>query len=195
MANDATVRTDQELWDAVVEGDAEAFGELFTKHHNDIYNYCFRRTGSWAVAEDLVSVVFMEVWRTRRALSLESSSLLPWLIGVATRLTHRHHRTSARYDALIRRIPADPESAELDDVVAGRIDDERRMAEVLAAVERLPRREQDVLAACVFAELDYAAAAVALGIPVGTVRSRLSRARRRLMTLTSDVAPLPTPNR
>lgn len=184
---------DQQLWDASVEGDAEAFGELFARHHNDVYSFCFRRVASWAVAEDLVSVVFLEAWRTRRRLDLESGSLLPWLIGVATRVTHRHRRTLFRYDAVLRRIPADSAPPEVGDVVAGKVDDERRMAAVLAAVATLPKREQDVIAVCVFGELDYAAAAVALGIPVGTVRSRLSRARKRLAARFPATTPVSSP--
>jgi RNA polymerase sigma-70 factor (ECF subfamily) len=60
------------------------------------------------------------------------------------------------------------------------------MREVLAAVGRLPRREQDVLAVCVFADLTYEEAAIALGIPIGTVRSRLARARNRLGELSPE---------
>ncbi|GAA3858819.1 sigma-70 family RNA polymerase sigma factor [Saccharothrix violaceirubra] len=179
---------DQELWDAAVTGDAEAFGELFGRHHDAVYNYCFRRVASWSVAEDLVSAVFLEAWRTRRRLVLDTGSLLPWLIGVATRVTHRHRRSGTRYDALLRRIPAGPPEPELAETVAAKIDDERRMADVLAAIAGLPKRERDVIAVCVFGELDYASAAIALGVPVGTVRSRLSRARRRLAAL---VPPVP----
>jgi RNA polymerase sigma-70 factor (ECF subfamily) len=192
MGSQGEAPHDQTLWDASVQGDAEAFGELFARHHNDVYNFCFRRVASWTVAEDLTSVVFMETWRTRRRLELESGSLLPWLIGVATRVTHRHRRTLVRHHAMLRRIPADTAPPEVADVVAGKLDDERRMAEVLAAVARLPKREQDVIAVCVFGELDYAAAAVALSIPVGTVRSRLSRARKRLAAWFPAVTPTPS---
>ena len=64
---------------------------------------------------------------------------------------------------------------------------ERRMAKVLQTLKLLPRVERDVLAVCVFAGLDYQAAAAALGIPVGTVRSRLSRARSHLKRLSAQV--------
>jgi RNA polymerase sigma-70 factor (ECF subfamily) len=67
--------------------------------------------------------------------------------------------------------------------VADRIDDERRMEAVLQAVRRLRVEEQDVLALVVFAELSYEEAAAALEVPVGTVRSRLSRARQHLADL------------
>ncbi|MFN8046595.1 MAG: RNA polymerase sigma factor [Dermatophilaceae bacterium] len=175
-------RTDQALWDASVAGDADAFGELFTRHHEAVYTYCFRRVSSWASAEDLMSTTFLETWRTRRPMTLDTGSLRPWLIGVATRVAHRHHRSVARQVGLAARVAGTTVSATQDpsDDIAARLDDERAMAEVLSVVATLPQREQDVLAVCVFAGLDYASAAAALGIPVGTVRSRLSRARQRL---------------
>lgn len=173
-------RTDQQLWDLAVGGESRAFGELFERHHRAVHTFCFRRTASWDTAEELTSVVFLETWRRRQAVSLELDSMLPWLLGVATRVTRNRRRSTARYQAALGRVPRPPATPDHADDVAGRIDDERRMARVLAAVETLPRRERDVLALCVFAELDYEAAAAALGIPVGTVRSRLSRARSRL---------------
>lgn len=69
---------------------------------------------------------------------------------------------------------------DIADDIAGRVDDRRRIAAVRTALERLSRADREVLALCVWGGLDYAAAAEALGVPVGTVRSRLSRARRRL---------------
>jgi RNA polymerase sigma-70 factor (ECF subfamily) len=69
------------------------------------------------------------------------------------------------------------------------------MAKVLAAISGLPKREQDVIAVCVFGGLDYAAAAVALGVPIGTVRSRLSRARRRITALVPPAELSSSPNR
>ena len=54
---------DSVLWSRARSGDSEAFGMLFERHGRTIYNYCFRRVGSWAVAEDLVSIVFLEAWR------------------------------------------------------------------------------------------------------------------------------------
>jgi RNA polymerase sigma factor (sigma-70 family) len=74
----------------------------------------------------------------------------------------------------------------LADDADARLDDERRMRGVLKSLGRLPGREQDVLALCAWADLSYEEAAVALGVPVGTVRSRLSRARARLRELNPE---------
>ena len=84
-----------------------------------------------------------------------------------------------RYRSALARLPVDHEADFADDA-AWRIDDERQMRHVLDAFRLLPKRDQDVLALCVWSSLSYEEAAVALDLPVGTVRSRLSRARRRL---------------
>jgi len=176
--------TDQDLWDMAVAGESMAFGELFERHHKAVYNYCFRRTASWDMAEDLTSQVFLETWRGRRGAALTIDSLLPWLLGVAARLTSHEWRTRARRLARDRRVPASAVIPDPADGVACRVDDERRMARVLDAIHRLPRADQDVLSLCVFAGLDYESAAIALDVPIGTVRSRLSRARSHLRQTT-----------
>ena len=173
--------SDQELWDSAVAGLPDAFGQLFDRHQQAIYNYCFRRSGSWSIAEDLTATVFLEVWRTRRKMTLQAGSLLPWLYGVATRLSGRQARSirrqAAAFSRLARRDDSVGDSAE--DII-DRLDSERQMRDILRSFKKLPQREQDVLALALFGELDYADISVALGIPVGTVRSRLSRGRARL---------------
>jgi RNA polymerase sigma-70 factor (ECF subfamily) len=63
---DFSALPDEELWSAAASHDVNAFGELFERHADTVYNHCFRRTGSWSVAEDLTSVVFLETWRRRK---------------------------------------------------------------------------------------------------------------------------------
>jgi RNA polymerase sigma factor (sigma-70 family) len=75
----------------------------------------------------------------------------------------------------------------LAEVVTEQLDEERQMRRVLELVARLPRREQEVFALCAWSDLSYENAAVALDLPVGTVRSRLSRARARLRELDATV--------
>jgi RNA polymerase sigma factor (sigma-70 family) len=155
------------------------FGTLFERHGRAIYNYCFRRTADWAAAEDLASVVFLEAWRRRRDIRLENGSLLPWLYGVATNVVRNRSRSLRRHRSALERLPRGFEADFADDAAA-RLDDEQQMRAILEAFQALPKRDQDVLALCVWSELSYEEAAVALDVPVGTVRSRLSRARSRL---------------
>jgi RNA polymerase sigma factor (sigma-70 family) len=175
--------TDGELWQRAVQGEPEAFGVLFERHARAVYNYLFRRTADWSTAEDLTSIVFLEAWRRRGEVRLERDLALPWLLGVATNVLRNRRRSQWRHRAALERLPRE-RSEDFEDDAAARLDDERRMRGVLRSVASLPKREQDVLALCVWAELSYEEAAVALGVPVGTVRSRLSRARGRMRELT-----------
>lgn len=173
---------DSLLWQRVRTGDAEAYGLLFERHADAIANYCFRRVGDWATAEDLLSIVFLVGWR-RRDKQLPPGKVLPWLYGIAGNVVRNQRRAQRRYAAALRRLrEAEPE-ADAVERADERLDEERQMKRVLALVGRLPRREQEVFALCAWSELSYEDAALALGIPVGTVRSRLSRARARLREL------------
>jgi RNA polymerase sigma factor (sigma-70 family) len=173
---------DGALWCRVRLGDADAFGVLFELHADAIYNYCFRRIGDWATAEDLLSVVFLEAWR-RRDKELAPDKVLPWLYGIATNVVRNQRRSRRRFAAALRRLPRPDDERTTADAVAQRLDDEPEMQRVLTLLGRLPRREQEVFVLCAWSELSYDDAAVALGIPIGTVRSRLSRARARLREL------------
>jgi DNA-directed RNA polymerase specialized sigma24 family protein len=91
--------SDAELWRQAGLGEAGAFGVLFDRHSRAIYNYCARRTGEWALAEDLTSIVFLEAWRRRAAVVLAGDSALPWLYGVATNVVRNQRRSKRRYRA------------------------------------------------------------------------------------------------
>ena len=158
---------------------------LFERHSRAVYNFCFRRTADWAVAEDLTSIVFLEAWRRRGDVTLKDGRALPWLLGVAVNVLRNRGRAERRHRAALSRLTLE-QSPDFADAVDARLDDERRMRATLRTIAKLPRREQDVLALCAWAGLSYEDAAVALGLPVGTVRSRLSRARARVRELMSE---------
>jgi RNA polymerase sigma factor (sigma-70 family) len=175
-----------ELWERARKGDDDAFGSLFDLCGPAIYSYCFRRTADQALAEDLMSVVFLEAWRRHRDVSPQR--VLPWLYGVATNVLRNQWRSTRRYRGALRRLPvADREDDFVDDL-ASRLDAEERMRAILAVVRSLPEPEQDVLALCIWQGLTSGEAAEALAVPAGTVRSRLHRAREHL----ADASNLPT---
>ncbi|MFD3732745.1 RNA polymerase sigma factor [Streptomyces sp. NPDC058632] len=161
-------------------GDHDAFGDLFDAYARSVYNHAYRLTGDWASAEETVSLTFLDAWRLRERLDEEGGSLRPWLLGIATNVTRNTRRAARRHAAAVARLPRDGTVRDFADEVAGQVDDAARLALVRTALARLRRAEREVLALCVWSGLDYAAAADALGIPVGTVRSRLSRARTKL---------------
>ena len=100
----AVLRPDAEVWRRVVEGDHDVFGELFDRHARVLYNYCFRRTADWALAEDLMSTAFLMAWRRRADVRLAGSSVLPWLYGVVTNLIRNQARSDRRGRAAIERV-------------------------------------------------------------------------------------------
>ncbi|MFJ9865218.1 RNA polymerase sigma factor [Streptomyces sp. NPDC101165] len=168
-------------------GESSAFAELFDSYARAVYNHAFRLTADWAVAEDVMAATFLEAWRLRDRVDPEGGSLRPWLLGIATNTARNQYRSNRRYRAAASAAAA----AELSvpdhaDEVAERVDDRRRLATALTALARLRRPEREVVTLCLGEGLDYEAAAGALGIPVGTVASRLSRARKKLRAYAQD---------
>lgn len=174
---------DAELWRRAVEqGETEAFGALFDRHATAVYNFLFRRMASWSDAEDLTSLVFLHAWRRRAEVVLVHDSALPWLLRTADYVMRNEtRRQHFRRLNLLRQVPTDePDHA---DRVAARIDDERDARRLRALLRKLPRHEREIVELCFWSGLDAASAAVVLGIPIGTVKSRIARARKRLRDL------------
>lgn len=161
--------SDGELWDRACRGEAECFGVLFDRHAEAVRAFCARRTGSLYEADDLVSIVFLEAWRRRADVELVDDNALPWLYGVARRTIQHRWRTAARHRRALARLPRAGTSADHADEVAGRVDDQQHLAQVQRALQTLSPIHQEVLILCVWQELDYASAAVSLGVPIGTV--------------------------
>ncbi|WP_320784797.1 RNA polymerase sigma factor [Streptomyces sp. CRN 30] len=171
-------------------GDRDAFAELYEQYARTVYNYAYRLTGDPSTAEEVMGDTFLDAWRGREQLHADpepdQGSLKPWLLGIATNKARNANRGTGRRLAFLARRSAPEPVADFADETAGRIDDARRLAAVRESLGRLRSAEREVLALCVWSGLDYEQAARALGVPVGTVRSRLSRARARLRGLTDD---------
>ena len=164
-------------------GDPDAFGMLFDEYARAVYNLGFRLTANWSAAEEVVSLTFLEAWRKRDRIEPGGGSLRPWLLGIAVNVSRNMARASRRHQAAMSRLPPPPLVPDFADALAGRLDDTAQLREAGKALAALGRAERELIVLCVWSELDYAAAAKALGVPVGTVRSRLSRARRKLRKL------------
>jgi RNA polymerase sigma factor (sigma-70 family) len=137
--------SDRDLWHRASSGSDAAFGALFERHGPAVYNYCFRRTGNWSAAEDLMAATFLEAWRKRDEVHITTDSLRPWLLGVATNLMRNQRRSNRRREAALQRVRIDALEPNFVDDVAGRIDDERRMTELLNVLSRMPLREREVI--------------------------------------------------
>ena len=173
---------DTALLQGVLVGEQEAFGALFDVHAVAINRYCARRCDDVGEAEDLTSVVFLEAWRTRTRAVIVDGSLRPWLFGIACNVVRNANRSRRRYRAALERLHALPLPADAGDGLGVAEAAELRSA-LAGAIDRLTDKQRDVVELCLVEQLSPAAAAAALGVPEGTVKSRLADARTRLRAL------------
>jgi RNA polymerase sigma-70 factor (ECF subfamily) len=171
--------------------EAVRFGQLFDQHAQAVFAFCARRTADLALADDLTSITFLEAWRHRhRAPSGQEETALPWLLGVANNVVRNATRAQRRYRAVLARLPGPDAAPPAEDHAVDRSVTEARLKDALAAIAALPGREQEVVMLVLWSGLSYEEAATALAIPVGTVRSRLSRARSKLQIALRHTAPV-----
>ncbi|GGW65271.1 RNA polymerase sigma factor [Streptomyces xantholiticus] len=174
-------------------GDSAAFGQIFDEHAQVVYKHAVHWTGDWAAAEDVVSLTFLEAWRLRKKLRPGGEILRPWLLGIATNVLHNTARAARRHQRALTQLPAREAVPDFAEELVGRPAATEQLAAAKAALERLRPAEREVFALCVWSGLERAAVAEALEVPVGTVRSRLSRARSRLRELTEqELAGVPS---
>jgi RNA polymerase sigma-70 factor (ECF subfamily) len=165
--------------------DAETFTAFYDRHARALLRYCARRVGPEA-AEDVVASTFLLAYEKRLDYDATRSDGLPWLYGIATNVLRRHRRDEIRAYRALARAGVDPlfnAAGVLDghEQRAGeRTDANARTRKVAGVLARLPHRQRDVLLLVALADLDYAEVAMTLGIPIGTVRSALHRARTKL---------------
>src|SRR5438270_8281918 len=161
------------------------FGVLFDRHGTVLFRYLVRRVGP-DEADAMLGEVFRVAFERRHTFDLHRPDARPWLYGIATRLLARHRRAEARRIAATARLLARrPPTEDPADGVAARIDAADLWPEVADAVARLPEGERDALILFAWEDLGYEEIAAALDVPVGTVRSRLNRARRKMRELQS----------
>lgn len=163
-------------------GDPQAFAAVFDRHFATIHRYLERRAGRDA-ADELAGEVFRVAFEHRQRFRPVYESALPWLYGLATNLLLKRRRSERRGLRALARLDRDEMlSGEFDDVDR-RLDARSARDAIVQALARLPQRDRDVLLLIAWEDLGYEEVAVALGIPVGTVRSRLNRARSVLREL------------
>jgi RNA polymerase sigma-70 factor (ECF subfamily) len=152
--------------------DPEVFTIIFDRHYRSVYGYLSRRVGR-AIADDLAAETFIRAFERRSSYRREAERALPWLLGIAVNLLAHHRRSEARQFRALAAAAGSPVAATGPD---GGASSER----LVAGLEQLDDYDREALLLYAWAELKYAEIADVLGIPVGTVRSRLNRARRKL---------------
>lgn len=159
--------------------DPDAFLVLLERHGAAIKRYVTRRVGT-SHAEDLVSETFTAAFDGRGRYDPARPDALPWLLGIATNLLRAHWRAERRQLEAAGRLAGLERTAANGEPSSG---DGFERAHVAEALRRLGRRDRDALLLFAWGELTYAEVALATGVPVGTVRSRIARARRKLAPL------------
>lgn len=161
--------------------DPELFGLLFDRHFDAVYGYLVRRGGK-EIADELAGEVFRVAFEQRRRFDLQRPSARPWLYGIAANVLRRHLRQGSRRRAAYRRLLVrEPVSAPDDlDAADAAMDAGREGSALASALSTLASHDREPLLLHVWEDLPYVEIADALDIPIGTVRSRIHRARREL---------------
>lgn len=155
----------------------ELFGELFDRHWETVHRYCRSRAGS--DGESLAAETFRLAFDHRALYDTQRGDARPWLLGVATNLIRNHLRGRSRGDRAVGRLDARP-TADHADAAIDRAEAALLGPALTAALDGIPTGDRDALLLMAWNDLTYEEVAAALEIPVGTVRSRISRARLRL---------------
>jgi RNA polymerase sigma factor (sigma-70 family) len=169
-------RTDGEAIAASLS-EPRAFGVIFERHFGTILRYLRRRLDDRR-AEEAAAQTFFIAFDQRRDFERGRADARPWLFGIATNIARRHRRGEVRELRAIAALGA--EAVVEDGGSEDRLDAERLRGPLARCLAELPAEEADVLYLLVWAELDQPEIAAALEIPLGTVKSRLSRARKRV---------------
>jgi RNA polymerase sigma-70 factor (ECF subfamily) len=168
--------------------DPERFADIFHRHWDEIYRYVARRLGPEA-AEDVGSETFTVAFRNRGRYDLTRADARPWLYGIATNLIAQHRRAERRRHQVLARADAEWASASFDDGSDARVTAERLGPRISSVLADLPAADRDLLLLIAWADLTYEQAAEALNVPMGTVRSRLHRVRKKIRRAFGGIDP------
>jgi phosphoribosylaminoimidazole-succinocarboxamide synthase len=182
---DVTRSSDAELMEASLV-DVGRFGEIFDRHAPAIFRFLGRRIGP-DDAGDLLSDVFLAAFETRLGYDRSRPSALPWLYGIASNLLHKHYRHRASELRVLERLVDQSDPQDHAEWVTASVDARVELRAMAKLLEALPDIERDALLLYAWEDLSYGEIAGALGVPIGTVRSRLNRVRRRLRAATDEI--------
>ena len=166
----------------------EHFTALFRRHAPYIQRYVVRRIGQDA-ADDIVAETFLLAFRQRHSYDQTRVDARPWLYGIATNLIGRHRRAEIRLYRALARTGTDPVTESFTDRIDDRVSASMASRRLAATLARLSDELRDTLLLVAWGDLSYDETATALGVPIGTVRSRMSRVRSTLRRSLGDMNP------
>ncbi|MFF2997232.1 RNA polymerase sigma factor [Streptomyces sp. NPDC057950] len=172
--------------------DPEMFAGLYDRHAAGLHRYVARRLGDNSLADDIVGETFLIAFRQRGRYSSDQREARPWLYGIAANLVGKHRRTELRAYRALARTGVDPVTESHADAVDGQVTAQSLRSPLAAGLHRLNEGDRHVLLLIAWADFSYQEVAAALGIPLGTVRSRLNRARKKMRVALVDIDPTPT---
>lgn len=161
------------------------FAEIFDRHFEAIHRYLARRVGG-QLADDLAAETFVEAFRARGRYDERFPDARPWLHGIAANLLRHHYREERRRLMAYVRRGVDPVAPDETERAESRADAHALGPRIALALASLRSADRDTLLLFSWADLSYGEIARALEVPVGTVRSRLNRARKRVRELVGD---------
>ncbi|WP_127506786.1 RNA polymerase sigma factor [Actinoplanes solisilvae] len=171
----------------------ESFGAVFDRHAATLHRYLARRAGR-SLADDLTAETFLTAFKSRTRYDVSRSDALPWLYGIAANLLRGHQRAELRQYRALARTGVDPALDAPDDRVLAQVTAAGHVRALAGVLAKPNPGERDVLTLYSQAELSYPEVARALDIPIGTVRSRLHSARKRLRAALHDFPHLDLTN-
>jgi len=166
------LKNENELLKRAAKGDEAAFLQLYQRHQGPVFRFALHMSGQRETAEEIVQEVFLSLLSAPKGFVEQAGNLQGYLIGTARNMLRNRLRQTWRYVAVE---PATV-GAELFDAVSK----EQELRELRAAILSLPPNYREIVALCDLEGMDYSQAASHLGCPVGTIRSRLHRARATL---------------
>jgi RNA polymerase sigma-70 factor (ECF subfamily) len=175
---DTSDGSDQDLIERTAGGDRDAFATLYRRHHGSVYRFARLMTGSSATAEDVVQEVFLALMKDAARYDAGRAALTTYLFGIARRVTRRRllrERRLVPIGGAASRLGIMPDAS-------AALEQRDELEQLRIAILSLPSRYREVIVLCDLEDVTYDSAAASIGCAIGTVRSRLHRARRLLAT-------------
>jgi RNA polymerase sigma factor (sigma-70 family) len=166
----------------------ELFAEIFDRHYAEIHGYVARRLGP-GLADDVAAETFLIAFDRRDRYDVAHPFARPWLYGIASNLVSRHRRAEIRRYRALARVGVDAATDGHVDQIEGRVDAESARGLLAAALATIPAKDRDVLLLVAWAGLSGEEAGRSLGVPAGTARSRLHRARKKVRAALGGADP------
>lgn len=168
------MKSDSELWGLALKGKEEAFVSLYERHQGPVFRFALHMSGKVETAEEIVQDVFLSLLSAPKRFVETSGTLQGYLIGAARNMIRDRLKRQGQFADADRSVATDMDMTE-------KLSTQERLRDLHAAILSLPPRYREAVVLCDLEEMDYASAAAHLGCPVGTVRSRLHRARSLLL--------------